>query len=59
MNDKIKEYAEKANEYALEINLAEGSDGAVSFREMIDVVDQDYPKYYAELSSSDISEKTI
>ena len=37
--------------------VAEGSDGAVSFREMIDVVDQHYPKYYAELSSSDISEK--
>jgi len=37
--------------------VAEGSDGAVSFREMIDVVDQHYPKYYAELSGSDISDK--
>ena len=40
-----------------EQGVAEGSDGAVSFREMIDVVDQHYPKYYAELSGSDISDK--
>lgn len=40
-----------------EQGVTEGSDGTVSFREMIDVVDQHYPKYYAELSSSDISEK--
>jgi hypothetical protein len=37
--------------------MAEGSGESVSFREMVDVVDQHYPKYYAELSGSDISDK--
>lgn len=45
------------SEYEGQQGVAEGSDGAVSFREMIDVVDQHYPKYYAELSGSDISDK--
>ena len=57
---KLKQQlAEKYNITApvKEEGVAEGSDGAVSFREMIDVVDQHYPKYYAELSGSDISDK--
>jgi hypothetical protein len=37
--------------------VAEGSEQPVSFREMVNVVDQHYPKYYAELSGSDISDK--
>jgi len=37
--------------------VAEDSDEAVSFREMVNVVDEHYPKYYAELSGSDISDK--
>ena len=40
-----------------EEGVAEGSEESVSFREMVDVVDQHYPKYYAELSGSDISDK--
>jgi len=37
--------------------VAEGSRESVSFREMVNVVDEHYPKYYAELSGSDISDK--
>jgi hypothetical protein len=37
--------------------VAEGSEQPVSFREMVNVVDEHYPKYYAELSGSDISDK--
>jgi hypothetical protein len=40
-----------------EQGVAEGSEQPVSFREMVNVVDQHYPKYYAELSGSDISDK--
>jgi hypothetical protein len=43
--------------YKDEQGVAEGSEGSVSFRDMIDVVDQHYPSYYAELSGSDISDK--
>ena len=35
--------------------VAEGE--SVSLRDMVNVVDQHYPKYYAELSGSDISDK--
>lgn len=35
--------------------VAEGQ--SVSLRDMVNVVDQHYPKYYAELSGSDISDK--
>jgi hypothetical protein len=37
--------------------VAEGSRESVSFREMVNVVDEHDPKYYAELSGSDISDK--
>ena len=37
--------------------VAEGAGESVSFREMVNVVDEHYPKYYAELSGSDISDK--
>ena len=37
--------------------VAEGSDESVSLRDMVNVVDKHYPKYYAELSGSDISDK--
>jgi LysM repeat protein len=37
--------------------LGEGSGESVSFREMVNVVDEHYPKYYAELSGSDISDE--
>jgi hypothetical protein len=37
--------------------VAEGSSESVSFRDMVNVVDEHYPKYYAELSGSDISDK--
>jgi hypothetical protein len=37
--------------------VAEGSGESVSFREMVNVVDEHYPKYYAELSGSDISDE--
>lgn len=37
--------------------VAEGSSESVSLRDMVNVVDQHYPKYYAELSGSDISDK--
>jgi hypothetical protein len=37
--------------------VAEGSRESVSFREMVNVVDEHFPKYYAELSGSDISDK--
>jgi len=38
-------------------DVAEGSSESVSFRDMVNVVDEHYPKYYAELSGSDISDK--
>jgi hypothetical protein len=38
-------------------DMAEGPRESVSFREMVNVVDEHYPKYYAELSGSDISDK--
>ena len=63
LRDPSTEYSDDYSVWAkgrrdtMEQGLAEGSDGAVSFREMIDVVDQHYPKYYAELSGSDISDK--
>ena len=37
--------------------VTEGSSESVSLRDMVDVVDKHYPKYYAELSGSDISDK--
>ena len=37
--------------------VAEGSSESVSLRDMVNVVDRHYPKYYAELSGSDISDK--
>lgn len=37
--------------------VADDSEDTVSFREMVDVVDKHYPKYYAELSGSNISDK--
>ena len=37
--------------------VAEGSSESVSLRDMVDVVDRHYPKYYAELSGSDISDR--
>jgi hypothetical protein len=37
--------------------VAEGLSESVSLRDMVNVVDQHYPKYYAELSGSDISDK--
>jgi hypothetical protein len=40
-----------------EQGVAEGSSESVSLRDMVNVVDQHYPKYYAELSGSDISDK--
>jgi hypothetical protein len=40
-----------------EQGVAEDSEDTVSFREMVDVVDKHYPKYYAELSGSNISDK--
>ena len=40
-----------------EQGAAAGSEDTVSFREMVDVVDKHYPKYYAELSGSNISDK--
>jgi len=40
-----------------EQGVAEGLEDTVSFREMVDVVDKHYPKYYAELSGSNISDK--
>jgi hypothetical protein len=40
-----------------EQGMGEGTEQPVSFREMVNVVDQHYPKYYAELSGSDISDK--
>jgi len=39
------------------IAKADDSEDTVSFREMVDVVDKHYPKYYAELSGSNISDK--
>jgi len=38
-------------------DMAEGPRESVSFKEMVNVVDEHYPKYYAELSGSDISDK--
>ena len=38
-------------------NVAEGSSESVSLKDMINVVDQHYPKYYAELSGSNISDR--
>jgi hypothetical protein len=38
-------------------SVAEGLSESVSLRDMVNVVDQHYPKYYAELSGSDISDK--
>jgi hypothetical protein len=38
-------------------DVAEGPRESVSFREMVNVVDEHDPKYYAELSGSDISDK--
>lgn len=55
-SEALRQWAKSYND-AMDEGVAEGSDGAVSFREMIDVVDQHYPKYYAELSGSDISDK--
>ncbi len=37
--------------------MAEGSGESVSFGEMVNVVDEHYPKYYAELSVSEISDE--
>ena len=37
--------------------VTEGSSESVSLRDMVNVVDRHYPKYYAELSGSDISDK--
>ena len=41
----------------LDEGMAEGAEESVSFREMVDVVDQHHPSYYAELSGSDISDE--
>ena len=49
--DKLDKLANK------EQGVAEGSSESVSLRDMVNVVDQHYPKYYAELSGSDISDK--
>jgi hypothetical protein len=38
-------------------NMEEGLGESVSLRDMVNVVDQHYPKYYAELSGSDISDE--
>lgn len=55
--DVIRMLAELPDEPMDEQGVAEGSEESVSFREMIDVVDQHYPSYYAELSGSDISDE--
>jgi len=64
--DKDPAYARKAQQTqdrawerlaVKEQGVAEGSDESVSLRDMVNVVDKHYPKYYAELSGSDISDK--
>ena len=53
--EKQGDVKHKAKQY--EEGVAEGSSESVSLRDMVDVVDRHYPKYYAELSGSDISDK--
>jgi len=68
LNDVVLEAANPAQQAAIAIamkkagkkpkqDVAEGSDESVSLRDMVNLVDKHHPKYYAELSGSDISDK--
>ncbi len=54
---RIRELEKQIKDKKDQQGVAEGSEQPVSFREMVNVVDEHYPKYYAELSGSDISDK--
>ena len=55
--EKIVNSFERGEIVNVEQGVAEGSSESVSLRDMVNVVDKHYPKYYAELSGSDISDR--